>query len=293
MRVLAFALLLAPSVAFAQIRASELGSVSQTIDGTKITIDYSRPRARGRDTLFTKFDMKWGFVWTPGANWATTIDVDHDVKLDGHPVPKGKYSMWFVLTGPKEWTLLLDPKARRFHEDRPDTTKIALRFSVHPQPVPFTDVLTWSFPAFRMSGTTLEMAWERLKVDIDVEVQPSLVMTVPTADATPYLGEYTWSDVDSTGKVTKTYAFTVSHENGTLKGQWTPDDPYFRKFALVRIGPDWFAPGVYDKSGELYEILKPDLVIEFKRENGRATSLVMRDEDDHVVSTGTRKPRAP
>jgi methionine-rich copper-binding protein CopC len=39
------ALVALPAVAHAQIRASEVGSMSQIIDGTKITMEYSRPRA--------------------------------------------------------------------------------------------------------------------------------------------------------------------------------------------------------------------------------------------------------
>ena len=42
--------LVAPAAA--QIRASERGTVSQTVDGTVITVDYSRPRIRGRDSVF-------------------------------------------------------------------------------------------------------------------------------------------------------------------------------------------------------------------------------------------------
>ena len=38
--------------------------------------------ARGRDSLFGKV-VTWGEHWTPGANWATTIDVDHDIRLNG------------------------------------------------------------------------------------------------------------------------------------------------------------------------------------------------------------------
>ena len=38
--------------AVAQVKASEPASVSQTVDGTTITVVYSRPQARGRDSLF-------------------------------------------------------------------------------------------------------------------------------------------------------------------------------------------------------------------------------------------------
>jgi hypothetical protein len=77
-----------PAPGAAQIRASELGTVSQTIDGTTIAIEYSRPRARGRDSLFGGV-VHWGEHWTPGANWATTFDVNHDIEVNGKPVPVG------------------------------------------------------------------------------------------------------------------------------------------------------------------------------------------------------------
>ncbi|HEX9484759.1 MAG TPA: DUF2911 domain-containing protein, partial [Gemmatimonadaceae bacterium] len=69
--------------AHAQIRASEPATFTQTIDGTKITMQYSRPRARGRETLFGSSDVvRWNEVWTPGANYATTLEVSKPVKLE-------------------------------------------------------------------------------------------------------------------------------------------------------------------------------------------------------------------
>ena len=41
-----------PSYAGAQIRSSERGMASQTVDGTVITVDYARPQARGRRVIF-------------------------------------------------------------------------------------------------------------------------------------------------------------------------------------------------------------------------------------------------
>ena len=84
-RRLAFSMALlgaSPSAAAAQIRASEIGTMSQIIDGTKITMEYSRPRARGRDQLFGHV-VHWNEVWTPGANWATTFETNKNITLNG------------------------------------------------------------------------------------------------------------------------------------------------------------------------------------------------------------------
>ena len=47
---------LGPIGAIAQVRASELATVSQTVDGTTLTIEYSRPKARGRTTSSGELD---------------------------------------------------------------------------------------------------------------------------------------------------------------------------------------------------------------------------------------------
>ena len=83
--------LTAPTVQ-AQIRASERATLSQTIDGTVISLDYARPRLRGRSPIFGKV-VKWGELWTPGANWATTLEASKPIALGGQAVAKGKAVM--------------------------------------------------------------------------------------------------------------------------------------------------------------------------------------------------------
>ena len=280
----------AHSPALAQIRASELASVSQTVDGTKITIEYSRPRARGRDAIFGTKNVQWDEVWTPGANYATSLETSHDITLDGHRVPKGKYSVWMVVRKSGPWTFVLDPRAKLFHMEHPDSASAQIRFDVKAQSAPFTEVLTWSFPDVRATGATLAMAWIKTRVAVEIGVPPSLVVELPAADAAPYLGRYEFEPTSKEDSAkAKKDAFVVSYENGVMKGQFDPNDDYMQKFALIRIGPDTFAPGIYDK-GVIYEVLRPDLTIEFARANGRAASLEMRDDSDKLEGKATRTP---
>jgi hypothetical protein len=109
------------------------------------------------------------------------------------------------------------------------------------------------------------------------------------SDAAPYLGSYTYTE--RTGADSgKTRTLTVTYEDSTLKGRYTPEDDYWRKFALIRIAPDWFAPGVYDEKGQIYEVYKPEFTLEFKVVGGKAVSLEMRNEADEVEAAGRRKP---
>ena len=276
--------------AFAQVRASEVGSMSQIIDGTTITVQYSRPKVRGRDPLFGTKVVQWGETWTPGANWATTFAVDKNVTVEGHPVAKGKYSVWMLVRRTGDWTLILDPKAKRFHMNPPDSNAAQIRIPVRAREAPLTEVLTWSMPDIRITGGTLAMNWGKLVVAMNVDVEPSLQVTMAERDAQPYLGRYDYTERDdSTGAETKKI-FVIDYQNGTLKGAWVPSHPYFQHFALIRVAPDWFVPGVYDETGVLYEVLRPDMVLEFSRVNGRPTTFEMRDQDDKVIATGKRAP---
>ena len=169
----AVAVLLVVSVAAgpaaAQVRASERARISQTVDGTTITIDYARPRMRGRRPIFGGL-VHWGEVWTPGANMATTLETDRDIAIDGHQVPRGEYSVWLVVAREGPWTLVLDPDAGRFHTNRPREAPGQIRFPVAAQAAPETEVLTWSFPEISASGTTAVMHWADRAVRLPITV---------------------------------------------------------------------------------------------------------------------------
>lgn len=271
----------------AQIRASERSTVSQAVDGTTITVDYSRPRARGRDQLFGKVEP-WGATWTPGANMATTFAFSKDVVLGGQPVPKGKYSVWLVLREREPWTMVLDPNSDLFHMNPPDSSTRQVRFPVTPKAGPFTEVLTWGFPEVRSDGVALVLAWGTTQVAVNVKVPSSYTLTFPADSAAPYLGSYAMTFTEGPpGAAPKPQRVTITHQGGQLIAV-NPDDPYFSRMVMIRIGDGWFIPGLLEK-GELYETV-PEWVFEFSFAGGKATGFEVRELSDKVVA---RAPRVP
>ena len=283
-------LLHVPETAAAQIRASELGTMTQVIDGTKISLTFSRPRTRGRAKLFGTPAAHWGETWTPGANWATLLEVSKDVTLNGRTVPKGKYSVWMVLRETGDWTTVLDPNWHLFHMEPPDSLATQIRISTPVSQAPFVDVLTWSMPELSASGGTLAMQWGTTRASLKVSVTPSLEVTMPEAEAQAYVGRYEYRMAKPAPGSTGVSVFIVTYENKTLKARWDPNDDYMQTFALIRVGPDIFAPGIYDKDGTVYEVLRPDMMFTFRRAAGRPVSFDVRLEDDALEATGTRKP---
>jgi hypothetical protein len=155
----------------AQVRASERGTVSQTVDGTVVTVDYSRAQVRGREDIFGQV-VRAGDVWTPGANWATTLEVSKPVTIEGHDLAAGKYSMWMV-TGPDVWTVHLHRNARIFHTQPPKVSDMLLSFPVTPSRVEPTEVMTFDFPRVAADSTTLRFRWATTAVEMGIVTRPT------------------------------------------------------------------------------------------------------------------------
>ena len=76
-----------------------------TTSGNTITIDYSKPSVKGR--AIGKDLAPYGKVWRTGANEATTFEITKDAKVQGKPLPKGKYSLYTIPTE-KTWTIIFN-----------------------------------------------------------------------------------------------------------------------------------------------------------------------------------------
>ena len=274
-------LALGPAVApaAAQVRASERATVSQTVDGTVITLDYSRPVARGRD-LFGGI-VAWDRSWTPGANWATTFEVNRDVTLNGQPVSAGVYSMWMI---PRQgdWTVFLSSRSRVFHTQKQQVEDAAVRFDVKPEPGPHMEALAFYFPEVRRDGASLRMHWGETVVPMDIAVRPTRPAVVAEDAAARYTGRYRGSFTgDSTAKES---VVEVVFDNGRLSLRFE-DMPAGFEYALAPAGKDRFLPVIYE-NGQLVETDQESEVV-FIMENGRAIAFEMRFQDE-VYGRGRR-----
>ncbi|MFN8652132.1 MAG: DUF2911 domain-containing protein [Gemmatimonadales bacterium] len=278
----------APSLA-AQIRASERATVSQVVDGTRITVDYSRPRARGRAALFGG-EVKWNEVWTPGANDATTLEIDRDIKLDGHPVPKGIYSVWLVVREQGPWTMVLDPRAKLFHMAHPDSAMNQIRYPVNIETGPQTEVLTFTFPEIRPNGATLMLRWGVTQVSFRIDVTPTYNMVIDRQKVGPYLGKYAfeWTQKEAGDTVALTY--TVAFKDSVLVGEWSPRPwPEAGPMILLPIKEGWFIPAFLE-NGEIRDVEK-DMVLEFPRTKSgqKAAGFEVRGTGDSLWATAKRQ----
>jgi hypothetical protein len=147
-------------------KASQTGTVSQEVASTKISLVYDRPVARGRE-LFGHL-VKWGVAWTPGANWATTFDVNKDVTIEGQPLNAGKYSVW-AIPQEAEWTVIFSKEDHVFHTKFPEG-KDALRVNVKPATGGHMETLAWYFPVVGPDSAVLAMHWGTTVVPLAIRL---------------------------------------------------------------------------------------------------------------------------
>jgi hypothetical protein len=280
---IATALVLAATAAGGQIRGSELGGVMQMIDGTRITMEYSRPLARGR-ALFGG-TVPWGRPWT-GANWATTLEADRPIRLNGTDVPAGKYAVWLVPRSDR-WTVILDPDHRRFHNQKPDSTAQQIRIATASKDGPHVEMLTWSFPEVSGDGATLQFQWGTTALALGVVVQPSRSVVLDPDVRARYVGSYDLTIPPGTRWPT-TGRLDVFERDGMLRGRMPfpvhPGDEL--EFDLIPAGRDRLSIGLY-RDGKLFNV-EMGGAFEFDGDDDRASIVRLRAIQGAVAFEGKR-----
>lgn len=146
-------------------RKSQPASVRQRMGATEIAVIYNRPAARGRK-LFGGI-VPFGQIWNPGADEATRLETSRNLRLDGQPLPAGKYSIW-AIPGPLEWTLIFSRAYDVPHTPYPEG-KDALRIRVRPQTGPHTESLGFDFPMATSDSARLELHWGTVLIPVGIK----------------------------------------------------------------------------------------------------------------------------
>ncbi|TFH66829.1 MAG: DUF2911 domain-containing protein [Gemmatimonadales bacterium] len=285
----ALAVFLLPVPLCAQIRASEAATVSQTVDGTVITVAYSRPQMRGRQPgvggVFHHEHM-----WTIGANWATTLEVNRPIRLNGNPVEAWKYSVW-TEPGETGWTMHLNPDPRLFHTMGPKAETMAVSFDVVPDKAEHVEVLTFDFPEVRRDGATLRFRWAEVEVPLKIEVEPTRNGVALTEEqVAPYVGSWTVQFINETNQTSPEIKMEILLANGSLRA--IMDGPQAMAMEFVPTDePHKFLPAFLGDDGQVLDVEAATPLV-FEIVNGKAMSwktLGLSPEDPEPWMWGTRR----
>jgi len=149
-----------------QVPRSQHGSVTQRVGTTDIAISYNRPVARGRELFGTL--VRWGRLWHPGADSATTISFSKDVTIDGHALKAGRYTLWTIPEESKPWTVIFNRGVGGWHTNYPGESQDALRIAVTPETGAHIETLTYYFPMVDADSTLLRLQWGTVIVPMKI-----------------------------------------------------------------------------------------------------------------------------
>jgi Protein of unknown function (DUF2911) len=148
-------------------RPSPPGTTECTINGKKVTIEYSRPSLRGRpmSTLAPE-----GKVWRTGANEATTLTTETDLNIGGAKVPAGKYTL-YTLPSQDTWKLIINKQTGQwgteYHQDQ-DLARVDMKTTPITVPV---EQFTISLDQDDNSSADLILEWEKTRLSVPVKAQ--------------------------------------------------------------------------------------------------------------------------
>ncbi len=145
---------------------SQKGGVTQRLAWTDISITYNRPVARGRD-LFGNI-VKWGRIWNPGADSATTVTFSTNVTIEGQMLAAGRYTVWMIPQESGPWPVMFSNKVDIYHTPYPGEAHDALRLEVVPSMASHMETLAWYFAVADRERGELRMHWGETVVALEI-----------------------------------------------------------------------------------------------------------------------------
>lgn len=180
--ILTFIFGLSASAQLTLPRASQRQEVTQTVGDTKISITYHRPNANGRTlwgcqakNVVPKSNYEEpcivpnGQVWRTGANENTTFEVTNDVKINGQPLPAGKYGLHSI-PNKDEWIIIFSKTNDSWGSFSYDAKQDQLRVTVKPQTAEMQETMSLNFENVKATMTDVAIRWETVRVPFTIDI---------------------------------------------------------------------------------------------------------------------------
>lgn len=163
--VLTLSLSLLSTLTWAQ--ASPAATASGKVGEASITIKYSSPSVKGRQIWGGL--VPYNKVWRTGANQATVLETDKDIKVEGKALPAGKYSV-YAIPGEKEWIIIINSQTgqwgvTRAGETTEDPAKDVLRVTVKPKKSASAN----EHLLYTINNKGFVLSWENLDVPVSIK----------------------------------------------------------------------------------------------------------------------------
>jgi hypothetical protein len=192
--IVALALMIASITIEAQVKTpqpSPKATFTQVVGLTDVSVEYSRPSAKGR-VVFGDL-VPFGQLWRTGANANTTVNFSEDVVVNGATLKKGKYAV-FATPKADSWEVVFYTDTDNWGTpEKWEDSKVAVKTTVK------TEALNRNVESFTVSVNNLdnnfghlEFSWEKTLVAVKFEVptQKTAMASIEKVLNGPVAGDY-------------------------------------------------------------------------------------------------------
>lgn len=165
-------------------------TLKQAFALSEISIEYSRPSAKGR-VIFGDL-VPYDKIWRTGANSSTKITFGEDVKVNGQAVAAGTYAL-YTKPGKSSWTIMLYKDLKLGGDvSNYKTENELLNFTVPSKQIGDTiETFTINLDAITASKANIVLSWASTKVAFSVEanIDANIMSSIDNAmnkDNRPY-----------------------------------------------------------------------------------------------------------
>lgn len=157
-------------------------TIAEEVGITSITIKYSRPGVKGREGKIWGSVVAYGFSsfnfingnisspWRAGANEATIISFEHDVKVEGKDIKAGSYALFMAME--KDSVTLIfsrqtDAWGSFYYTPESDVLRVKVKTGSLDKTVEW---LKYEFLEHTENSCVIALQWEKLSVPFTVQV---------------------------------------------------------------------------------------------------------------------------
>ena len=141
---------------------------SQTVDGKTVSIHYNAPSMRGRKIFggLVPYDK----VWRTGANPATSLKTDINLKIGSATVPAGSYTL-YTLPSASGWKLIINKQTGQWgtkYDQSQDLARVDMKTDTLSSP---QEVMSITLEPFHDKTSSLHVRWETTDASVPVVAQ--------------------------------------------------------------------------------------------------------------------------
>jgi len=171
---------------------SPYSKISQEIGLSEVSLEYSRPSAKGRVIFggLVPFDK----IWRTGANASTKITLIESAHIGEKSIQPGTYAL-YTIPGKEVWTIIIHSniKLRSLAGDAYNPEDDLFRFEVKPLRINnYVETFTLQFSDIRTNSCHLQLVWENtlvnipIKLEVDLKIEQQITELMKNPESIPH-----------------------------------------------------------------------------------------------------------